>query len=121
MPFENYIVVLEISGKTVREMVSFLINSDRPQPISGFQVILNPDGNLESVTIQGKPLDEEKTYYLATIDYLLQGGGNADFLQENRGVTDLNYLLRNAMIDYFGAVDTVKASVDRRFIKLEKP
>lgn len=121
MPFENYIVVLEIPGSLVREMAHYLIASDRPQPMAGFQIVLNPQGRLQAVNVNGIPLDENKTYYLATIDYLLEGGGNADFLKQNQGVTDLNYLLRNAMIDYFGAVDTVKAEVDDRFIKSETP
>ena len=121
MPFENFIVVVEISGSVVREMVSYLLASERPQPISGLQVVLGKGGNLEAVSVQGRPLDEEKTYYLATINYLLEGGGNADFLKQNTGVTDLNYLLRNAMIDYFTAVDTLKAKVDDRFIQLEHP
>lgn len=121
MPFENYIMVLEIPGSLVREMAHYLIDSDRPQPMAGFQIVLNPQGRLQAVNVNGIPLDENKTYYLATIDYLLEGGGNADFLKQNQGVTDLNYLLRNAMIDYFGAVDTVKAEVDDRFIKSETP
>ena len=121
MPFENFIVVVEISGSVVREMVSYLLASERPQPISGLQVVLGKGGSLEAVSVQGRPLDEEKTYYLATINYLLEGGGNADFLKQNTGVTDLNYLLRNAMIDYFTAVDTLKAKVDDRFIQLEHP
>ncbi|QBA64376.1 5'-nucleotidase C-terminal domain-containing protein [Muriicola soli] len=121
MPFENYIVVLQISGSVVREMVNYLVSSDRPQPMSGLQIVLNGEGRLQEVTIQGVPLDEEKTYNLATINYLLEGGGNADFLINNTGVTDLNYLLRNAMIDYFKSVDTLRASVDNRFIQLKNP
>ncbi|NER11060.1 hypothetical protein GWK09_11065 [Muriicola jejuensis] len=121
MPFENFIVVLELSGSTVREMVQYLIASDRPQPMAGFQIVLGPEGDLRAVNVGGAPLDERKTYYLATIDYLLEGGGNADFLKQNTQVTDLNYLVRNAMIDYFTAVDTVKARVDDRFIKKMNP
>ncbi|MBT8290891.1 MAG: 5'-nucleotidase C-terminal domain-containing protein [Muriicola sp.] len=119
MPFENYIVVIEISGRVVREMVNYLMASNRPQPISGIKIVLNQEGRLHAVTIQGEPLDEEKTYYLATINYLLEGGGNAEFLKENSDVSDLNYLLRNAMIDYFKSVDTLHADVDDRFIQLK--
>lgn len=121
MPFENYIVVLEIPGSVVRELASYLISSDRPEPMGGFQIIIDVDGTLKAINIGGVPFDENKTYYLATIDYLLEGGGNADFLKKNTGVTDLNYLLRNAMIDYFGSVDTLRAKVDDRFIKLKRP
>ncbi len=121
MPFENFIVVLEIPGSTVREMVQYLIASDRPQPMGGFQIVLDAEGKLQAVNVGGVPLDEKKTYYLATIDYLLEGGGNAEFLKKNTGITDLDYLLRNAMIDYFMAVDTVTARVDDRFIKKTRP
>ena len=121
MPFENYIVVLEIPGSTVREMVSYLLASDRPQPMAGFQITTDKNGNLLAVNIGGVPFDEQKTYYLATIDYLLEGGGKADFLKNNTGVTDLDYLVRNAMIDYFSSVDTVRAAVDDRFVQIERP
>ncbi|MGB5379234.1 5'-nucleotidase C-terminal domain-containing protein [Muriicola sp.] len=121
MPFENYIVVLELPGKAVREMISYLIASNRPQPISGMQIILSKEGSLQSVNIQGMPFDENKTYYVATIDYLLQGGGNMDFLRDNKGVTELDYLLRNAMIDYFKKVDTLEAKIDDRFIQIKQP
>jgi 2',3'-cyclic-nucleotide 2'-phosphodiesterase (5'-nucleotidase family) len=121
MPFENYIVVLELPGTAIRKMVSYIIASGRPQPFSGMKIVLNSDGTLQSVNIQGKPFDENKTYYLATIDYLLQGGGNMDFLKEHKSVTELDYLLRNAMIDYFAKIDTLKASVDDRSIQSKHP
>jgi 2',3'-cyclic-nucleotide 2'-phosphodiesterase (5'-nucleotidase family) len=120
MPFENYIVVLELQGTAIREMVGYIIASSRPQPFSGMKIVLNNDGTLRSVNIQGKPFDENKTYYLATIDYLLQGGGNMDFLKESKSVTELDYLLRNAMIDYFNKVDTLVSTVDDRFIQIKQ-
>jgi 2',3'-cyclic-nucleotide 2'-phosphodiesterase (5'-nucleotidase family) len=119
MPFENMIVVAELNGTAIRELIDYLINSKRPQPISGIQIYLNSDGSLKSVTIQGKPFDENKTYFVATVDYLLQGGGSMDFLNDPLSVTELDYRYRNAMIDYFKKNDTIKASVDDRFMKLE--
>jgi len=119
MPFENMIVVAELQGNAVRELVNYLINSKRPQPISGIQILLNNNGSLKSVSIQGKPFDENKSYFVATIDYLLDGGGGMDFLKNPLSVTDLDYRYRNAMIDYFKKNDTIKASVDDRFIKLD--
>ncbi|NNJ89810.1 MAG: 5'-nucleotidase C-terminal domain-containing protein [Eudoraea sp.] len=121
MPFENYIVVLELPGRAIREMVGYLIASSRPQPISGMKIVLNTNGTLRSVNIQGKPFDENKTYNLATIDYLIQGGGNMDFLKDHKSITELDYLLRNAMIDHFKKVDTLRAAVDDRFIQIKQP
>ncbi len=119
MPFENMIVVAELKGKDVRDLVTYVINSKRPQPISGIQIILNNNGSLKSVTIQGKPFDENTSYFVATIDYLVDGGGNMDFLKDPVSLTDLDYRYRNAMINYFKKNDTIKATVDDRFIKLD--
>lgn len=120
MPFENSIAVVELEGRSVLKLVDFLINSDRAHPISGMQITLAPSGKLKSVTVQGKPLDTNKTYFVATSDYLVSGGDDMVFFQDAISVTNINYLIRNAMIDYFKKVDTLRAAVDDRFVKLEK-
>lgn len=119
MPFENSIVVVELNGKSVRELVAFLISADRPHPIAGLQIILDKQGDLQSVNIQSEPFDEQRTYQVATSSYLVQGGDNMGFFKGGLRFTETNYLIRNAMIDYFKKVDTVAPVVDDRFMKLE--
>ncbi len=119
MPFENQIVVVELNGKSIRELVRFLINSDQPHPISGIQVILDNKNKLQSVNIHGIPFDENRTYHVATSDYLLNGGDAMGFFKESLKTMNLNYLIRNAMIDYFGSVDTLRPVTDNRFLKLK--
>ncbi len=119
MPFENAIVIVELNGKSVRELVSFLINSGRPHPIAGLQIILNSNNNLQSVNIKGKPFDEESSYFIATSSYLLNGGDKMNFFKNNLSVTEVDYMIRNAMIDYFKKVDTIDPVIDSRFIKLQ--
>ncbi len=118
MPFENNIVVAELDGTTVRELVSFLVNATVPHPISGLEIVVGKNNRLDSVTIQGKPFDESDIYYVATSDYMVTGGDRMDFFKENRGITDTDYLIRNAMIDFFKKIDTIAPVVDNRFIKL---
>lgn len=119
MPFENSIVVVELSGTSVLEMVRFLIAAKRAHPISGVQLILNKQEELQSLKIQGKPFDEKRNYFVATSNYLVTGGDNMYFFKDMLNTTDTNYLIRNAMIDYFKKVDTVKAVVDNRFYKIK--
>ena len=116
MPFENKIVVLELKGKAVRDLVTYLVRSGRPHPISGLQIILEKNDQLSSVNIQGQPFDEKRTYYVATSDYLANGGDAMHFFKEGTSRTETDYLLRNAMIDYFKKTDTLKCAVDDRFI-----
>ena len=115
MPFENNIVVAELSASDVRDMVSFLTRSGRAHPISGLQVIINKDKEIKSIKIKGKPIDKKKTYYVATSDYLVSGGSTMGFFKNNTPITDTDYLIRNAMIDYFKKVDTLAPKVDDRY------
>ncbi|WP_411030997.1 5'-nucleotidase C-terminal domain-containing protein [Spongiimicrobium sp. 3-5] len=118
MPFENLIAVVPLKGKSVRELVSFLIASDRAHPIAGMQILLNKDGALKSVNINGSPFNENRTYYVATSDFLVAGGDNMGFFSDNATVTDIDYLIRNAIIDYFKKMDTIAPVIDDRFTKL---
>lgn len=119
MPFDNSIVVVELKGKSIRDLISFLIRSNRAHPIAGLQIVLDKNDSLKSASIQGRPFDENRTYYVATSDYLVSGGDNMGFFKDNMGSTNTNYLIRNAMIDYFSKIDTVAPTVDNRFIKLK--
>ncbi len=118
MPFENYISVVELSGSAVRELIGFLISAKKPHPFAGMQIVLDKNGALESVDINGSPFDENRNYFVATSDYLVQGGPSIGFFNQTVSVTDTGYLLRNAIIDHFKKVDTVSANVDDRFIQL---
>ncbi len=121
MPFDNTIVVVQMRGKSVRDLVSHLIRSSRPHPISGLQIIIDKKDQLSSVTIQGAPFDENRTYNVATSDYLFKGGDDMGFFKDGLEHFELQYLVRNAMIDYFKKVDTLRSGVDDRFLKLETP
>ncbi len=119
MPFENSIVVAKLNGKSVQNLVLYLRDFGRPHPISGLQVILNQENAIQCIRIQGKLLDENRAYNIATSDYLLNGGDNMVFFKDAEKVTKIDYKIRNAMIDYFNKVDTITPVVDDRFYKME--
>ena len=119
MPFENAVDIVELDGKTTRELVTFLIRSKLAHPIAGIQIIMDREGGLHEVNIQGKPFDEDKKYYVATSDYLVTGGDRMDFFKNNISVTRSDYKIKNVMIDYFKKVDTLHARVDDRFIHMD--
>ena len=119
MPFENSIVVAELKGSSILKLASYLRDSGRPHPIAGLQLILDAKNEIQSISIQGKPLQEDKIYYVATSNYLVNGGDSMVFFEDALNITNTDYLIRNAMIDYFKKTDTLKPVVDNRFIKLD--
>ena len=124
MPFENSIVVLELSGFSIVKMIDYLRKVKIQHPISGLQITLNNDYSVNEVKINGVSIENEKKYYVATTDYLLEGGDKMYFLAETTKTTDINYKMRDILIDYFKKYDTLKLKSDNRFIRIkwiEKP
>ena len=119
MPFENNIVVVEMNGSSVKDLLSFLAKSGRPHPVANTKLVLDNRNNYLKIEINGSPFNENKTYYVATNDYLVQGGDDMGFFKNRTSITNLDYLVRNAIIDYFKKVDTITATVDNRFIQLK--
>ena len=119
MPFENSIVVLELSGLSIIKMIDYLRKVKLQHPISGLQITLNNDYSVNEVKINGDSIENEKKYYVATTDYLLEGGDKMYFLAETTKTTDINYKMRDILIDYFKKYDTLKLKSDNRFIRIK--
>lgn len=119
MPFENSIVVVELTGKSVADLVSFLVDSGRAHPVAGIKILLDRENKLKAITIKGRPLDYDRNYFIATSNYLATGGDDMVFFKDAITLTETDYMIRNAMIDYFKKVDTLKSAVDDRFGKIE--
>jgi len=119
MPFENSIVVLELNGLSIIKMIDYLRKVKLQHPISGLQITLNNDYSVNEVKINGVSIENEKKYYVATTDYLLEGGDKMYFLAETTKTTDINYKMRDILIDYFKKYDTLKLKSDNRFIRIK--
>lgn len=119
MPFENSVDVVKLKGTQVQKLIDYLAKAKRANPISGFKLVLNKDFTVKSVSIKGQPLDTTKSYFVATSDYLYAGGDNMDFFKTNDSLYDLNYKVRNVLIDYFKRKDTLNPVIDDRFIRLK--
>ncbi|MEZ4838569.1 5'-nucleotidase C-terminal domain-containing protein [Flavobacterium sp.] len=116
MPFENNIVVAALKGSQIMEMIHYLITEKKPHPLSGILVTLDSNKNVKSVTVNGQELNFEKVYYVATSDYLVNGGDNMLFFQKNIKLFELDYKIRTLLIDYFKSVDIIEASTLPRII-----
>lgn len=119
MPFENSVVVVNMPGENVQELLSYLTKAKRAHPISQLNIILDQDGNLKSANVKGEPIDPNRSYFVATNDYLYNGGDRMTFFQPNNGLEVLDYKIRNVLIDHFTQIDTLNPVIDDRFIQLK--
>jgi 2',3'-cyclic-nucleotide 2'-phosphodiesterase (5'-nucleotidase family) len=114
MPFENSLVVIALKGEQIREITNYIIADKKPHPLAGMTFSINKNNQSENILVQGKPLDNNTIYYVGTNDYLANGGDNMDFFKKGVQKFDLDYKLRNILIDYFTDVDTITVKNDTR-------
>ena len=117
MPFENSIVVADLKGEQVKELLEYLARNKRAHPIANLKVELDTNSNLSKVTVNGKPIDYGKNYFVCTNDYLANGGDRMNFFKTNDSLYVLDYKIRNALIDYLKKTDTLNPVLDNRFIQ----
>ena len=117
MPFDNSVVVVELKGAQVKELIDYLADRKRAHPISGLKLVLDKDYKIVSSMVNDEPIDFDKTYNVATNDYLYNGGDKMDFFKTNDSLYVLDYKIRNVLLDYFKKKDTLSPVIDDRFIQ----
>ena len=116
MPFENSMIVVALKGDQILELINYFIVTKKPQPLSGLTFTIDKNKNPKNILVQGKPIDTDKIYYVATSDYLSNGGDSMDFFKKGVAFYDLDYKLRNVLIDYFKEVDMIPLVNDVRIL-----
>ncbi|OOV25888.1 hypothetical protein BXU11_14610 [Flavobacterium sp. LM5] len=114
MPFENSLVVITLKGETVQELIQYFIKTKKPQPLSGLTFTIDKNEQAKDIKINGIPFDLTKEYQVATNDYLASGGDEMSFFKKGIKTYDLNYKLRNVLIDYFKMIKTIPVLKDTR-------
>jgi len=114
MPFENSLVIIALKGEQIFEMANYFIAAKKPHPLSGITFTISKDNSAKNILVQGKPVEKETVYYVATNDYLANGGDSMNFFKKGVQKYDLDYKLRNVLIDYFKEVDTIPVINDVR-------
>jgi len=114
MPFDNTLCILEIHKDSVQSMAEYIVRRGG-EPISGIQLTVKKEV-LEHVLINNKPLDTKESYWLATSDYLANGGDRMSFLSNPISRINFNLKVRDALIQSFERQDELNPSSEKRII-----
>ncbi len=116
MPFDNMLVVLTMKGSDIQQLCE-IFASYGGQGIAGMRVKAIGDPVMQhdvQVTINGKPLEMDKTYTVATSDYLSQGNDGMLPLKNHIQYWNSQEKIRDLYIEYIKQVKVVEAQVDGR-------
>ena len=73
MPFDNTLVIVELNYEKIQELFAYFMSKNLAHPLSR-QVELRIKNKSYDILINGKSIDKNKTYYVATSNYLQKGG-----------------------------------------------
>ena len=126
-PFDNYLVTFDILGSDLDKFLRNMASRGRVEALSNVQVVF--DGRqLESLTVGGEPIDPEKNYRFATINFLMDGGDRLSVGDFARNITNLETVfIRDAIVDYIREMtargETISLKNDGRVIvkNMEEP
>ena len=115
MPFDNTLVVVELNYDKIKALFNYFVAKKRAHPLSK-NIQLTIENDSYNVLINGKPIKKDRTYFVATSNYLQKGGDGMIFFSEPESLFDSNFLIRDAIVDYFESKDTLRTNLDDRVI-----
>lgn len=115
-PFENYIVVLEIKGSDMLELMRNIAAVKGEGVSSSVRMEISSDGKLLSCTIHDKEIDPHRIYTVATIDYLAEGNDKMYALKKAVKRHDIGILARDVMMEYVLKHRVIDSKIEGRII-----
>ncbi len=116
MPFDNTLVVAELTKEKTEELFEYFMVRNEAHPLSKqVQITIGKGDNID-IKINRKPLEDGRTYFVATSSYLQKGGDDMNFFLNPESFYDTEFLMRDAITEYFKSKDTLSAELDSRII-----
>lgn len=112
MPFENHIALLQFTGEQLATLANEIARYGG-EPVSGIRFLFY-DGVARAIEVGGTPLDPDRHYWLATNNWMANGGGALPTLWEPQQRVDLPVLIREAFIAHLEEVAVLEPRLDGR-------
>ena len=125
LPFANVVVSIEVSGQALRSALEQGVSRREREgggflQLSGVTVTLDParpaGQRVVAVEVGGAPLDPERRYRVAVVDYVANGGDGITAFRDGRVVVDAESapLAAEILLHAVAAAGTIAPAVDGR-------
>jgi 2',3'-cyclic-nucleotide 2'-phosphodiesterase (5'-nucleotidase family) len=122
-PFDNKLMILDLEGKYVRELMENFAKRGRVEAMGGVRIKIDKNVLVEC-TVAGEPIDDNRIYKVVTIDFLLGGGDSVYALKYARKTENCEVYMRDVVIEYIKNLSaqgkTVEAELDGRAVVIKK-
>ncbi|MCH8567898.1 MAG: 5'-nucleotidase C-terminal domain-containing protein [Balneolales bacterium] len=115
MPFENYVTLLKFSGTQILQLANELA-IEGGEPVSGLRMRI-ADGRAVDLLVGDDRVNPSKTYWVATNNWMADGGGPLPTLWEPLERRNTDILIRDAFIEYLNTQAYIETRLDGRIRK----
>lgn len=115
-PFENHVVVLEMKGSDLLELMENIAAVKGEGVSSSVRMEISAEGQLLSCTIGGKEIDPHRIYTVATIDYLAEGNDKMYALKKAVKRHETGILAREVMMEYVLKHRVIDSKMEGRIV-----
>jgi 2',3'-cyclic-nucleotide 2'-phosphodiesterase (5'-nucleotidase family) len=123
LPFDNKVVLMEVTGKQAVEMLGIQRRSSdqKRHAISNCSyTLLRNAGPIKDVLINGQPVNPDARYWVAVNDYMADGASGFTMLPGSPRI-DTKILQRDALIELIKSRKTITPQVGRIRIESQAP
>ncbi len=100
LPFENSLCVLTVSGDVLNEIFQAMAQKGGAG-LSGAKLEISKSGKLLSATVNNAPVEMDRLYTIATIDYVADGNdGLSPMVKASKRICPPNATLRQIFLNY---------------------
>ncbi len=97
-PFKNYLTYVALKGSDLQAIFDQMA-ARRPQVLGGVKFVIT-DHHIDTLLVGGQPIDPEKVYGVATIDFLLDGGDGMTVAKNARELIITDHLIIDSVLPY---------------------
>lgn len=120
LPFENSLCIVTLKGSDLQSLMENIALA-RGEGISNARLEITKDGKLLSASVDGKSIDPDKTYEVATLDYLAEGNDKmVAFLKGQKKICPEGATMRDIFLEYVkqqtAAGKEITSSIEGRIV-----
>ncbi len=112
MPFENEVIIVKMKGSDLTGLFQYYLKTQKNNPISHLYIETDNGMNVKEL-VNGKIVEPNKDYYIATSDYLALGGDNMTFFAKGKMIPT-GIKLRDLFLEKFRANPEIVPPTDIR-------
>ena len=124
-PFENKICFVTLTGAKVKELFAQIAAAGGEGVSHGVELVITKDGRLKSARLDGREIDPEARYRIATLDFVAQGNDNMTAFKSSTDVNsptskdnNVRFIIMKYMQEMMKQGKSVDAKIEGR-IKIE--